>query len=313
MFECNSFTISVVQPCGTAHSEGLDMVLCNLLILIFTLNEVIVDSDANKGIPCKKGERVTEPSRGIRECVPCQDGYFQQTPKFSKSCNACTKCDEDTGSFIKVKCTKETDTICGCREGFSPLLENSAWCKCDKGSGLTNGGCSRCEEGFFSTEIDSSCKKWKQCGSTGIKKAGTATSDVICNELNGSQTTTSPTSIKKVFLSLLTTRRPHEGVQTQKTLSSTTTAPVQQNILRHTTQPSFPSSPSSNTSTHIGTAILILGIVGLLLLTAMTCKLHVTPCWRTKPAVQTKDSLCRRPVEESGDGSESSLKLNPES
>ncbi|XP_047204034.1 tumor necrosis factor receptor superfamily member 4 [Girardinichthys multiradiatus] len=309
MPECNSFTISVVQPCGTAHSEGLDMVLCNLLIFIFTLNEVLVNSDTNNGIPCNKGERVTERFPGKRECAPCQDGYFQQTPKFSKSCNACAKCDEVTGSFVKVKCTKETDTICGCREGFSPLLENSAWCKCDKGSGLKNGVCSRCEEGFFSTEIDSSCKKWKQCGSTGIKKAGTATSDVICNELNGSQTTTSPTSIKKVFLSLLTTRRPHEGVQTQKTLSSTTTAPVQQNILRHTTQPSF---PRSNTSTHIGTAILILGIVGLLLLTAMTCKLHVTPCWRTKPAVQTKDSLCRRPVEESGDGSESSLKLNPE-
>ncbi|KAK5616021.1 hypothetical protein CRENBAI_018476 [Crenichthys baileyi] len=286
------------------------MVLCNLLIFILTLNKVIVDSDANKGIPCKKGERVIEPSRGKRECVPCQDGYFQETPKLSKSCSACTKCDE--GSFIKVKCTKVTDTICACREGFSPSYGNSAYCQCDKGSGLKNGVCSRCEEGFFSTEIDSSCKEWKQCGSTGIKKAGTATSDVICNELNGSQTTTSPTSIKKVFLSLLTTRHPHEGVQTQKTLSSTTTAPVQHNILRHTTQPSFPSSPSSNTSTHIGTAILILGIVGLLLLTAMTCKLHVTPCWRTKPAVQTKDSLCRRPVEESGDGSESSLKLNPE-
>ncbi|XP_012728736.2 tumor necrosis factor receptor superfamily member 4 [Fundulus heteroclitus] len=282
------------------------MGLCNLLVFLWTLNKIIVQSDA---LSCNKGERVVE-SRGRTQCVPCEDGYFQATAKSTRSCSACLRCDEESGSFVKVKCTKYTDTVCGCREGFVQYSSDYAICKCDKGSGLKDGVCSRCEEGYFSTDIDSSCQKWKDCKSAGIKKAGTATSDVICNEeLNGGHTTTSPASIKKVFLPLSTTRRLHEGVQTQKILSSTTTAPVKRTTVRNTMQPS---SPNSNTTYHIGTAILILGIVGLLVLTAVTCKLHVTPCWRTKPAVQTKDSLCRRPVEESGDSSESSLKLYPE-
>ncbi|KAM4740154.1 uncharacterized protein FYW61_001963 [Anableps anableps] len=255
------------------------------------------------------GQRVIEISRDKRKCVPCEDGYFQPEQKSSKSCNGCTKCDEERGSSIKEKCTKEKDTVCECREGFVRYASDSSICKCDVGSGLENGVCSRCKEGYFSEAIDVRCQKWKDCKSAGIKKAGNDLSDVVCNEkLNGSQTTISPATVKKGFLSLIT-RHPHKGVQTQKTLSSTTTTPVQHPSMRNTAQPS---SPSSNTSTHIGTAILIFGIAGLLGLTAMTSKLHFTSRWHPKPAVHTNDSLCRRPVEESGDGSESSLKLNPE-
>ncbi|XP_014331434.1 tumor necrosis factor receptor superfamily member 4-like [Xiphophorus maculatus] len=276
------------------------MFLFNLLIFILTLNVFIVDSDAAK---CNKGEKLTESHRGKLLCTPCGEGTFRATPKDSKSCDACTLCDEELGSFIKDKCTTVKNTVCGCRDGFVPFSSDSGVCKCDIGSGLENGVCSKCKEGYFNKDIDKPCQKWKDCKSAGIKQAGNSTSDVVCKEMiNDSQTTVAPTAIKKVFPSLSTTRRPHEGAPTQ-TLSSTTTTTVQLTTVRNTMQ---------LTSIHIGTAILILGITGLLGLTAMTCKLHVTPCWKSKPAVQTKDSLCRRPVEESGDGSESSLKLNPE-
>uniref|UniRef100_A0A3Q2EHD5 Tumor necrosis factor receptor superfamily member 4-like n=1 Tax=Cyprinodon variegatus TaxID=28743 RepID=A0A3Q2EHD5_CYPVA len=282
------------------------MILYNLLIITLTLNEIIVDLDA---FLCKKGQRVFE-LYGKKSCLPCQDGYFQPTENQSKSCTGCERCDEARGSRVKVKCTKETNTVCECRPGFVPFSKESSICICEKGSGLKDNECLKCQDGYFSSSYDTSCQKWKDCKSAGIKKEGTPTSDVICNEvLNGSQTTTAPAVIKKVFPSLSITHPPHEGVQTQKTLSNTTTAPVQPTTVRKKVQPSF---PSSNTSNHVGTAILTLGIVGLLVLTVMTCKLHITPCWRTKQALQTKDSLCRRPVEESGDGSESSLKLNPE-
>ncbi|XP_008406917.1 tumor necrosis factor receptor superfamily member 4 [Poecilia reticulata] len=277
------------------------MFLFNLLIFILTLNVFIVDSDARM---CDRGQKVKKLPSGKTECEPCGEGTFQATPKKSQSCDGCTTCYEESGSDIKEKCTAVKNTVCGCRDGFVPRARDSSICKCDIGSGLENGVCSKCKEGYFSQEINTQCQKWKDCKSAGIKQAGSSTSDVVCNEMiNDSQTTVAPTTISKVFSSLSTTRRPHEGAPIQKTRSSTTTTTVQRPTVRNTTQ---------NTSIHIGTAILILGIFGLLGLTAMTCKLHVTHCWQTKPAVQTKDSLCRRPVEESGDGSESSLKLNPE-
>ncbi|KAM4582575.1 tumor necrosis factor receptor superfamily member 4-like [Fundulus diaphanus] len=119
----------------------------------------------------------------IPENVWVLNGWiFSGNSEICKSCSACTRCDEDSGSFVKVKCTKYTDTVCGCREGFVHYSSDYAICKCDKGSGLKDGVCSRCEEGYFSTDIDSSCQKWKDCKSAGIKKAGNETSDVICNE-----------------------------------------------------------------------------------------------------------------------------------
>uniref|UniRef100_A0A3P9N910 Tumor necrosis factor receptor superfamily member 4 n=1 Tax=Poecilia reticulata TaxID=8081 RepID=A0A3P9N910_POERE len=211
---------------------------------------------------------------GKTECEPCGEGTFQATPKKSQSCDGCTTCYE--GSDIKEKCTAVKNTVCGCRDGFVPRARDSSICKCDIGSGLENGVCSKCKEGYFSQEINTQCQKWKDCKSAGIKQAGSSTSDVVCNEMiNDSQTTVAPTTISKVFSSLSTTRRPHEGAPIQKTRSSTTTTTVQRPTVRNTTQ---------NTSIHIG---------------------------KTFPAF-SKDSLCRRPVEESGDGSESSLKLNPE-
>ncbi|XP_014881880.1 tumor necrosis factor receptor superfamily member 4 [Poecilia latipinna] len=277
------------------------MFLFNLLMFILTLNVFIVDSDA---AGCNIGEKVKELPSGKTVCEPCGEGTFQATPKKSKRCDGCMTCYIESGSVVKEKCTTVKNTVCGCRDGFVPRSKDSSYCKCDIGSGLQNGVCSKCKEGYFTKEINAQCQKWKDCKSAGIKQAGSSTSDVVCNEMiNDSQTTVAPTTITKVFSSLSTTRRPHEGAPTQKRPSSTTTTTVQRPTDRNSMQP---------TSIHIGTAILILGIAGLLGLTAMTCKMHVTHCWQSKPAVQSKDSLCRRPVEESGDSSESSLKLNPE-
>uniref|UniRef100_A0A3B4VFA9 Tumor necrosis factor receptor superfamily member 4-like n=1 Tax=Seriola dumerili TaxID=41447 RepID=A0A3B4VFA9_SERDU len=190
---------------------------------------------------------------------------------------------EENDSLSCRPCTiitnESTDTKCQCREGFVPWGSDSSTCKCDIGFGLTNGKCSKCEVGFFSKSINSPCQKWKECKS-GEKIPGTSSSDVICIELKSNPDITTPD------ITFLPSHSPHEETQAQNL---------------HTT-----------TTTTTSLAVLMFGIVGLLVLTAVTCKLHITPCVQRKPAVQTKDSLCRRPIEEIGDGSQSSLKQNPE-
>lgn len=68
---------------------------------------------------------------------------------------------------------------------------------------------------------------YSRCKSAGVKINGTKTSDVICYEESktNTHTTTDPTSKSVVSLiSRVTSHRPHEGVQTQKTLTTTTTS-----------------------------------------------------------------------------------------
>uniref|UniRef100_G3PF43 Uncharacterized protein n=2 Tax=Gasterosteus aculeatus TaxID=69293 RepID=G3PF43_GASAC len=95
------------------------------------------------------------------------------------------------------------------------------------------------------------------------------------------------------LIARLTSPHPHERAHTERIPTGTTTT----------------MAAPGHTVTHIGTglALVILGIIGLRVLTAVTCKLHVTP----QPAVPNNDSLCRRPVEESGESSLCSVKRNP--
>ncbi|KAK9528887.1 hypothetical protein VZT92_013020 [Zoarces viviparus] len=245
------------------------MVLFKLLIFTLTFYKFIVDLDARS---CPKGHREVK-----NRCVKCPSDAYQPERNDAQHCRPCTKCDPKLGSFVKEKCTSETDTKCQCRGEFVPWESNSASCKCT--------------DGYFN--VNSHCQKWKEC-KCGVKINGTKSSDAICSEgCSDTYTTTPPTSNKMVSLiTRLTSRHRHETGHTQRmhTRTTTTAAP-------------------GHTATYIGTgmALLILGIIGLLVLTAVTCKLHITP----QPAAPKKDSLCRRPVEESGEGSLSSLKLIP--
>ncbi|XP_017263708.1 tumor necrosis factor receptor superfamily member 4 [Kryptolebias marmoratus] len=273
------------------------MVLCNLLVLLLTFNELVIDLDA---LTCPKGQRVRDVP-GWKSCETCPDGSYWPTENTSQKCKGCTQCLE--GSYAKVLCSKERDAECQCREGFVPRFKNSAMCKCQPGFGLTNGACSKCKEGYFSTKDNSPCQKWNDCPATGVKKPGNSTSDAICNKESSSiqQRTTPSTSMRKTAPTHITSPRPHEGNQTPKPDSpTTTTSPPPQKV-----------PPASHSSNYIGLVLLCLGVAGLLVWTAITCKMHVPPCCQKK-TMQTKDSLCRRPVEESGDSSETSVKLNLE-
>ncbi|XP_075967248.1 uncharacterized protein LOC142970713 [Anarhichas minor] len=248
------------------------MVLFKLLIFTLIFYKFIVDLDARRF--CPKGHRV-----GKIGCEKCPNEGFQPDTNDAQHCKPCTKCDVESGSDVKEKCTRETNTKCQCRGEFVPWESDSSSCKCT--------------DGYF--RVNSHCQKWKEC-KCGVKNNGTKSSDTICSEgcsdASNNYVTTPPTSNKMVSLiTRSTSRHPHERAHTQRMHTRTTTT----------------AAPGHTAYIGTGMALLILGIIGLLVLTAVTCKLHITP----QPAAPKKDSLCRRPVEESGEGSLSSLKLIP--
>ncbi|XP_069392239.1 uncharacterized protein [Paralichthys olivaceus] len=188
-----------------------------------------------------------------------------------------------------------------CPDGYyQPEENNSLECKpCTR----CQGKCEKCKDGYFSSKLNTPCKKWRECKS-GEKTSGSSTTDVTCNEWRSNSTS---------HITHSPPQRPHEGTSTQNmhiTATITTTAPPGEKVSPQPKGKMEP-SPNSNSGNHIGMVLIILGIVGLLLLTVVTCKLHNAPCARRKPVLQN-DSLCRRPVEESGDSSLSSLKMNPQ-
>ncbi|XP_061584517.1 tumor necrosis factor receptor superfamily member 4 [Cololabis saira] len=270
------------------------MVLCHLLIFILTLNDLLAFVECTG---CRPGQKM---SRDNGHCEPCDGGYYQPTENASKSCKACTRCRD--GSSVEEPCTKTTDTKCQCRKGFVPLFPHSEICQCEKGSGLVGREphtvCSKCEDGYFSAQTNTYCKRWKDCKTTGEKTRGTSTSDVICNELkDGPQIKDATTSKITTLLSNSTTLRPHEGAQTAH-FTTTSTKPPQE----HTEE-----TPPSH-GNYLGMSLLLFGIAGLLMLTAVTCKLFITPCYKRRSTRNQKE--CRIPVEESG--SEESYKLSLE-
>ncbi|XP_039857754.1 tumor necrosis factor receptor superfamily member 4 isoform X3 [Simochromis diagramma] len=268
------------------------MIVVQLIILFLIFNQHVT------GLTCKTGEKVPRNGNG---CEPCKPGSYQDHENTSKSCKACTTCDTNHGSEIKERCTRFKNTRCECRKDFVPWDSDSSNCKCAEGFKRIGGECKRCEEGFFITSENSDCKKWKECKS-GVKISGTAMSDAICNEPNSDiYSTTLPTSNTITTLRGLITQRPHEGAKTQG-MDITTTLRVATSTKK--VLPTLPVYPGN----HIGMALLIFGIVGLVVLTVVTCKLHITDCWHKQKTVQPMDSLCRTPVEESCNESQTPLK-----
>ncbi|CAK6952520.1 uncharacterized protein si:ch73-361p23.3 [Scomber scombrus] len=279
------------------------MALPKLLIFTLTFYALIVDLDAKT---CSKGQRLSK----SKDCEACPTGHFQPVENDSQRCQVCTVCDEKAGITVR-ECTALRNAECKCRDGFLPWAKDPASCFCPIGSGLKGTECSKCENGNFSKAINSPCQKWKECKS-GVSVSGTDKSDVTCK--SDTDSTTAPTSNKITsVIKHLQSQRPHEGAKTQEINRGPTTSTTASTTTT-TTATSTSTSPNKvnpDTGNHIGMTLLIFGIIGLLVLTAVTCKLHITLCEQRKPAVQTNDLLCRRPVEESGDDSLSSLKLNP--
>ncbi|XP_068172337.1 uncharacterized protein si:ch73-361p23.3 [Antennarius striatus] len=197
-----------------------------------------------------------------------------------------------------------------CQSGtYQPEENNSMQCK----------ACTVCEEDTGS-EVKQECTKEmdRKCQCRGLfVPRDTDSSTCMCDRRFGlnkgeclkcedgylSTSINSPCQKRKDS----TIDQPHGGLDTEIHTTATTSAPrhstIQNNEVLH--------DPSS-TDNHIGMILLFFGVVGLLALIAVTCKLHTTPHMETQGAVQKNDSACGRPVEESGDGSLSPLKVYQE-
>ncbi|KAG8007730.1 hypothetical protein GBF38_013388 [Nibea albiflora] len=250
------------------------MILLKLLMFTLTFYELL-HLDASKTI-CPKGKRVVKGG-----CEICHNGTYQATENDSTRCKVCKKCDEQSGSITVTHCTNKRNAECQCRSGFVPSDSDYSTCKCDTGFGLSihNG------HKALSFNLHSRCKS--------VGTPGTTTLDVICNDTSA---TTQPTPTK-TFFKRLTSQRPQEGAENQKVHSTATTTTKSSSAsdthpattkVRHP-YPRHPYPPS--TGNYIGMALLIFGIVGLLVLTAVTCKLQISPYLEKNTAETSTCSL----------------------
>ncbi|XP_029008016.1 tumor necrosis factor receptor superfamily member 4 [Betta splendens] len=267
-----------------------------LLLLSLAVLKLISPLEAKR---CGKGYRTHE-----GHCAPCPKNYYQPEENDSATCTPCTRCSSKDGSLVKDVCTSVSNTRCQCRPGFVSLEPGSITCYCDVGFGNTDQECVKCRDGYFNNIQNSPCQKWKECKS-GVKTPGNTTSDVTCND-------PSDDAVAEHFLTRLTSLRPREEPRTRPPRATTTATAASPHHRGTTRRSEAPTSPSSTDYTnYIGMALLIFGVVGLVMLTAVTCKLHIFPCLQEKQP-EPHNPSCRRPVEESGDGSLSILKVNAE-
>ncbi|XP_035242987.1 tumor necrosis factor receptor superfamily member 5 isoform X2 [Anguilla anguilla] len=131
---------------------------------------------------------------GTGNCVPCPDYAFQSTPNNGISCKNCRTCEEALGSEFISKCTSTADAECRCREGFVAREKDQSSCKCDRGSELdeTVKKCLRCPHGKFNNIAGKKCEDWTNCGTRGVRKPGSHTSDVECRDDPGNNRTSNP-------------------------------------------------------------------------------------------------------------------------
>ncbi|XP_039545207.1 tumor necrosis factor receptor superfamily member 4 [Pimephales promelas] len=223
---------------------------------------------------CSAGEKLDYITR---VCVACQDKYYNPKSGSNVHCKPCGEC--GNGSKEVEKCTATKDVRCQCKEGFTPKNPKQEDCICKKGSELDKRGetCTECRKGYFSDKDDSTCQKWRECKS-GIKIQGTSTSDTVCK--NASEEVT---EAPKVYTTSLKTT-------SLKTSTISSAAP-----LRTTA-----TSPTKDRFYSLWLVILCAGILLLSGLLYYKCK--VTYCIHNHKKVDSrKESVCRKPVEESGE------------
>lgn len=136
-------------------------------------------------------------------CTPCEDKTFTTNLK-SWSCDACRQCVE---SLVLVKkCTATSDTVCGCKQGFTCGNNPCTFCvkTCGKGQEpAANNSCRPCPEGTFNDQTLQKCKPWsKKCPDPGqqIVAFGDAFSDIKCSQASETKTPDRPDDRKQVWL-----------------------------------------------------------------------------------------------------------------
>ncbi|XP_051562939.1 tumor necrosis factor receptor superfamily member 4-like [Myxocyprinus asiaticus] len=245
------------------HLKVLSTLLCLLLPL----------QNARMTPVCEKGEFL---NYSKNKCEPCPDNQYHSKRGTEISCDNCSTCKK--GSEEVSECTPTSDTRCKCKTGFKPKdVLNEEICFCDKGFGLDKTGnrCTKCSNGFFTDKVDSICRKLKECKS-GIKIPGNSTFDAVCD------VTTEVTEVPKANTKSL--------FQTSIISSTTSTS---------TSTTSTTSSPPNTDSFYILWPVMLYpGII--LLIGLLYCK--VTQCIHNhKKDASRQESVCRKPVEESGE------------
>ncbi|TRY82127.1 hypothetical protein DNTS_009448 [Danionella cerebrum] len=241
-------------------------------------------------------------------CDNCPENQYSSAPGAKYLCQVCSKCGK--GSRVVKDCTPTSNTECKCLDGYSALL-NEKICVCKKGSGLDETGkkCQKCPDGFFTDTDNSSCKRWTECNN-GIANKGSNISDVVC---------------KKDMEGLVSKEEKRAGFETRTVKAGTTTSTVSRpvvtkaphistSIIQRTksTSGSFqhtssPTTTEKNYSSYIFWVVML--FTGIFLLVGIVYGWSkVTLCFKIREKEDScKVSICRKPVEESGEKSLSLL------
>ncbi|XP_050967456.1 tumor necrosis factor receptor superfamily member 4 [Labeo rohita] len=252
--------------------------VCYRKVLLDLLCLLLVHQNA--GASCPAGQRL---NYNTRSCEPCLREQYKSTSSTDYYCSNCSKCKR--GSKEIKSCTPTSNTECKCNPGFTPVDQLNEICICKQGFGIKEGKeCKKCDEGFFTDQEDSDCKKWKECKS-GIAIPGSSTSDAVCK--NASKEVT-------------------DRVVWSTTLSWTTTisTPSQTTTVSSTaTSRTKDSSPNNSGKDNSNSLWLIMVCAGILLLAGLLYhKCKFTHCIQNHKKVDfRKESVCRKPVEESGE------------
>ncbi|XP_019747977.1 tumor necrosis factor receptor superfamily member 1B isoform X3 [Hippocampus comes] len=179
------------------------------------------------GLCCKKcppGCRLKRECSGTSEsvCEPCEREQYMENWNYAPNCFPCAKCKTHKGLQFAIACSPTIMSKCACRPGMYCIMESDeqhcTTCQphtsCRAGYGVSvlgtahsNVKCKRCPEGTFSNTSSATepCRHHTSCHGRRVLRAGTTTSDTVCEpgplpltQTSGHRnqtTTTSPPSV----------------------------------------------------------------------------------------------------------------------
>ncbi|KAK2889450.1 hypothetical protein QQF64_028388 [Cirrhinus molitorella] len=244
----------------------------------------------NESASCPEGQRLNYKTKS---CEPCPPEQYNSIPGAKNFCLNCRKCKR--GSKEEKPCSPTSNAECICKTGFTPLDEENEICICKKGFGITKTGkeCRKCEDGFFTDKEDSTCQKIKECKSKTLFP-GNSTSDAVCKDAS-KEVTEAPKAHTNLFQTT-SISTPFQKTTISTSLRTTT-------ISSMATSRTTDSSLNSTAKDKFYSLWLVMLCTGILLLAGLLYyKCKVPQCIHNHKKVDfRKESVCRKPVEESGE------------
>ncbi|XP_016090064.1 tumor necrosis factor receptor superfamily member 4-like [Sinocyclocheilus grahami] len=255
-----------------------------------------------------------------KKCEACPQNQYRSTSGTYFHCENCSKCKK--GSNELNSCTSTSDTKCKCKKGFTPIdWIKEEICSCEKGSGIDETGiCKKCEDGFFTYKENSICQKWREC-INGIVTAGTGTSDAVCKhaskevkEAPTKEGNEAPTKEVKEAPTKEGNEAPTKEVKEAPTKEvkeppKAHITPFQATTISSTTTSRITDSSNNIQKNSLYSLWLVMLCAAIFLLAGLLYhKCKVTHCIHNHKKVDfRKESVCRKPVEESGEKCQSLL------